>query len=297
MKRHQPLSLLILLALGAVGLSILFQHLFPIEVAEDTEPVRIVSLSPAITETLEAIGAGDRLVGRSDYCDFPPRVLGLPPMGTSLKPVPESVARVSPDLILMEGSKDAPPSNLQAIAPTKTLPWLTLSEVTQSIRTLGQLTNTEVAADQLAMELAGKLDVPAAKVGPRLLLVLDMPKGNNIWYIQKNSLHGRAVHAIGWRNAVDDSEQGPPSMSFERLIEIDPELIIVMIARDRVSDVERQAHVDVFEQFPMLRAVKEGHVGTIVGSSHFRPGPRILDFIEVLRTEVARLTTETPGSP
>jgi len=297
MNRNQPLSLLILLALGAVGLSLLFQHLLPVELAEEGDPIRIVSLSPAITETLHAIGAGDRLVGRSDYCDYPPEVLDLPPMGTTLQPVPEAIARISPDHIFMEGTKGVPPSSVRAIASTTVLPWLSLSDVTKSIRRLGELTDTVDNADALAMKLAGKLDVPAAKIGPRLLLVLGMPRGNSIWYVQKNSLHGRAVHTIGWRNAVDGAIEGPPAMSFERLMEIDPELIVVMIARDQVTDIERQAHVDVFERFPMLTAVKTGRVGTIVGSRHFRPGPRILEFIEVLRTEVSRLTSDKSDVP
>ena len=297
MVHRSPLSLLLVLALSSVAMSTLFYQIFPATKPHQEHPTRIVSLSPAITETLVAIGAEDRLVGRSDFCDYPESVLKLPALGTTLKPTPEKIVRVEPDHIVVEGSTTEEPVQLSTIAPTTVIPWLSLADVTAGIRTLGTLTGHQSEADHLAMELAGQLDVPAAKVGPRLLLVFAMPQGNNIWYVKRNSLHGRAIHAVGWRNAVDEVVDGPATLSFERLIEINPELIIVMIARDTVTAAERENHLDVFRRFPMLQAVQKEGLGTIVGSSHYRPGPRILDFVRALREEVGRLTQKDTPQP
>ena len=182
MANRSPLSLLLVLALGSVAMSTLFYQLFPSAAPPTPHPERIVSLSPAITETLVAIGAGDRLVGRSDYCDYPESVTSLPAMGTALKPSPETIVRVEPDHIVLEGNTTQEPVQLSTIAPTTVIPWLSLSDVTAGIRTLGALTGHQSEADHLAMEVAGQLDAPVAKVGPRLLLVLGMPQGNTIWY-------------------------------------------------------------------------------------------------------------------
>ena len=292
MVHRSPLSLLLVSALSSVAMSTLFYQLFPSTKPPQEHPTRIVSLSPAITETLVAIGAEDRLVGRSDFCDHPESVQKLPALGTALKPSPELIVRVDPDHIVVSGSTTEEPVQLSTIAPTTVIPWLSLADVTAGIRSLGALTGHQSEADHLAMELAGQLDVPAAKVGPRLLLVFGMPQGNTIWYVKRNSLHGRAIHAVGWRNAVDEVVDGPATLSFERLIEINPELIVLMIARDNVTDAERENHLDVFRRFPMLQAVQKGGLGVIAGSSHYRPGPRILDFVRALREEVGRLTKE-----
>src|ERR1700740_850313 len=64
-------------------------------------PARIVSTSPSITETLFALGLGDRLVGVSTYCRFPPQVLQLPKVGSFLKPDPELIAGLRPDLVIV----------------------------------------------------------------------------------------------------------------------------------------------------------------------------------------------------
>ena len=64
-------------------------------------PPRIVSTSPSITETLFALGLGDRVVGVSTYCRFPPAVATLPKVGTFLKPDAETIARLKPDLVFI----------------------------------------------------------------------------------------------------------------------------------------------------------------------------------------------------
>ena len=64
-------------------------------------PSRIVSTSPSITETLFALGLGDRVVGVSEYCRFPPAVLKLPKVGTFLKPDAEPIAGLRPDLVFV----------------------------------------------------------------------------------------------------------------------------------------------------------------------------------------------------
>ena len=64
-------------------------------------PARIVSTSPSITETLFALGLGDRVVGVSTYCRYPAAVAALPKVGTFLKPDAETIARLKPDLVFV----------------------------------------------------------------------------------------------------------------------------------------------------------------------------------------------------
>src|SRR4051812_14003451 len=70
-------------------------------------PSRIVSTSPSITETLFALQLGDRVVGVSAYCRYPKEVLSLPRVGTFLKPEPETIARLKPDLVYVHAGPNA----------------------------------------------------------------------------------------------------------------------------------------------------------------------------------------------
>ena len=88
-RRGVAIALLVLLA-SASGRS-----------QPQTTPARIVSTSPSITETLFALGLGNRVVGVSTYCRYPAAVAALPKVGTFLKPDAETIARLKPDLVFV----------------------------------------------------------------------------------------------------------------------------------------------------------------------------------------------------
>src|ERR1700722_13848140 len=74
------------------------------KLSAEEKPRRIVSTAPSITEALFALGLGSQVVGVSRFCDFPPEVEKLPKVGTYLKPDPEAIARLSPDLVVVQGN-------------------------------------------------------------------------------------------------------------------------------------------------------------------------------------------------
>src|SRR5580658_4724882 len=78
-------------------------------------PLRIVSTFPSITETLFALGAGDRVVGVSNYCRYPPAVLSLPKVGTFTRPDPEKIALLRPDLVIIDKSATGLAERLSAL--------------------------------------------------------------------------------------------------------------------------------------------------------------------------------------
>ena len=99
MKKH-PLIIVALVAAVAVAAALGLSLLMPANVQAPVEPgTTLISLSPPITETLFEIGAGDQVVGRSDYCDFPPQVKDLPPCGSALQANAEAIIRLRAGLI------------------------------------------------------------------------------------------------------------------------------------------------------------------------------------------------------
>ena len=247
---------------------------------------RIVSLAPAVTETLFAIGAGNQLVGVSDYCDTPAEARSRPRLGTSITPNYEAIAGLRPTLIVSEKNAAGRKRELEALAKTELLPWLTLREIESGIRRLGQLTGQEAKARELAAELVQKLDVSEPARGPRVLLVLG-EAGDEIWFIRRNSLHGSVLHAAGARNAVAEDVLGPPNLSVERLLELDPDAIVVLVrpvpGRPKLRALAR------FQRFSTLRAVRSGRVGSVEDEAAFSHGPSIVGLVERVHGELVRI--------
>jgi iron complex transport system substrate-binding protein len=247
---------------------------------------RVVSLSPSITETLFAIGAGERVVGISNYCNYPAQATRLPRVGTGLTPSYEAIARLEPTLVVTEANANVRGAELQALAPSLLLPWLSLDDIVASVRRLGSVTGQAAAADALAERLSRRLGVPPPARGPRVLLVLGYEPGrlDEVWFIRKNSLHGAALHAAGGRNAVDQTVSGLPRLSLQRVIEIDPDVIVVLVLERAGADL-----LTAWRRLEPLRAVREARLSVIEAPEAFANSPRILDLTERLAREIERL--------
>ena len=259
---------------------------------------RLVSLSPAITETLFAIGAGAELVGVSDYCNYPEEAKKLPRTGTALTPGYEAIVRLKPSLILCEAAFSTPRRELSALGVTKFLPWLSLEDIVASTRLLGALTTHSESAGGLAEELWERLAVAEAPNGPRVLAVLGETSGklSEIYFIKQNSIHGAALRAAGARNAVARDVPGVPRLSLEELLRLDPDAIIVLVAasQGRLSDSEVVRDYAALEP---LTAGKNGRISVLKSDAAFSDGPRILTLAEALKRELARLFPSPPRAP
>ena len=122
-------------------------------------PPRIVSTSPSITETLFALGLGDRVVGVSTYCRYPEIVKTLPKVGTFLRPDTEVIARLRPDLVIVHAGPHDVVRQLATLGiQPVTVDRGTLPGVYSSIRAIGTAAGAGDRAEQLVVELHGRLD-------------------------------------------------------------------------------------------------------------------------------------------
>jgi len=254
-----------------------------------------VSLTPAITETVLALGGAAQLVGVSDYCILP-EGLKLPRLGSSLTPSFEAIAGLRPALILCDDSAGAKRRELSAIAPCQVLPWLTLSEVVKSTRDIGQVLGKEAAGNALAESLNGRLSRRPPPGAPRTLLLLsyDPDRPADIWFIRRNSLHGAALAAAGAENAVAHDVAGLPRLSVEELIKLDPDDVLIIPPPGSTLEL-RQRLVAAFNALAPLRAVKAGKVGVVTGASQ-SVGPSILGLVDALAAMLQKMAGPRPVS-
>lgn len=252
---------------------------------------RVVSLSPGVTDTVVALGRSATLVGISDYCRFdepsPRRV------GTALTPNYEGIAIVEPTVILTSDVRGEQLVPLENLAPTKSLPWLTVSDWAASTRELGVILDAQAAAERLATQVETELSRAAPEGALRVLLALDYGQSGDqhVWFIKRNSIHGALLEAAGAKNAIDRNVVGPPKMSPEQLLAVDPDAIVMLLSDGQ----DRAASLDHLRKWQPLRAIKNGRIDALVAPDALTVGPRVLELIEPLKRIVARLAAK--GTP
>src|SRR5690606_6570480 len=177
------------------------------------------------------------------WCRHPETANSLPPCGSARTPNVEAIARLEPTLIIADDSVATAHEKLSGLARAEFVPWLTAEEMLAGTRRLGALTGREQQANQLADELAEVLLAPEPAEGPRVLLAMAHMPGRlqTITFMRRNSMHGRLLYAAGGRNAADFDVTGVPTMSIEKLLEIDPDIIILLAVSGELDDDTRSA--------------------------------------------------------
>lgn len=197
-------------------------------------PQRIVSLAPSITENLFALGLGDRIVGVTIYCDYPPRAKEKEKVGGGINPSVEKVLSLRPDLIL--GLRGA--SSLMVI---KSLEKFGLSAylleskgfagILGTIEQLGRLTGTERKARGLMKEVKDRADAIARLVGnsnrPKVLFVVwDEP----LWTVGKDSFLTGLIAMAGGVSVTEEIKVETAPVGLEAIVQMAPEIILVSLA-------------------------------------------------------------------
>jgi ABC-type Fe3+-hydroxamate transport system substrate-binding protein len=175
---------------------------------------------------------------------------------------------------------------LEPIATVEALPWLGVSDVGASIRRLGELTDHTDQAEVVASQLLASLQAEPPEGGRRTLLVYasdDLATGP-VWFVQRNSLHGAAMHAAGLVNAVDEDVSGAPSLPVEQLLAVDPEWIVILSSDNDLSDADRERLVHSLDALTPLSAVKTGQIRVLAGSQYHSTGPSLSAFVGALRS-------------
>jgi ABC-type Fe3+-hydroxamate transport system substrate-binding protein len=256
---------------------------------------RIVSLSPSTTELLFTIGAGDRMVGRTRWCDYPPEVAGVPNVGDGLNPNVELVLSRRPDLVVFYAS----PANQSAIARLEgvgvahaSLRLDRLDDLARGARLLGVLTGNPSRADSLATVFTTTLDsaraaasAPSAPgVPPRArwrvaVLVWDNPPV----VIGAGSFLSELLALAGARNVFDDISQPSAPTSIEAIAARDPDLVVVL-------GKTMSAELSSRPEWRNVSAVGRHRFVTIEGSEFERPSFRALAAVRRLRAAIEGAT-------
>jgi iron complex transport system substrate-binding protein len=247
-------------------------------------PKRIVSLNPAHTETLFALGLGDKVVGVDNYSYWPAEAQKKEKVGDALNLNLEKIVGLKPDLVVLAGSKDRPPSQLKDMErlgiPAYVSGPSSVKEVLSEIEALSRVVGAEKQGKDLVARMQKDLDAVAqaapkdSGARPTVFYVVDA----DLWTVGPGSFVSDIISTAGGRNVIQDAKQQYLQVSMEEVLAKDPDVILVAIPLDQAAALtSRPGWSD-------LRAVKAGKVFFVNADLTSRPGPSVVDGVK----EVAR---------
>jgi iron complex transport system substrate-binding protein len=255
------------------------------EVSIDKVPQRIVSHVPSITETLFALGLGDRVVGVSDYCDYPEEAKLKPSVGAYYNPNIETIVAQAPDLVLTDGeglTEDIIPQLENLGITCVVINPKSIDGILKDIELLGKITGMEKEARVLVSEMSSRFAQVAsqAQVAPkvRVFYVFDATDLNNPWTAGPGSFVDALITMAGGENIAAQAQGAWVQLSIEQLVSSDPEVILIDASMGTavVSEEELMAH----PAWQGITAVKQDRIYTIDGDLVNRSGPRIIQGLE-----------------
>jgi iron complex transport system substrate-binding protein len=259
------------------------------------QPQRIVSTAPSITELLFALGLGDRVVGVTRFCRYPPEAQKKAIIGDYINPDIEVIASLRPDLVIVQQN----PVHLMERLKSLHLKTLEIDQqnagleeaVYKSIRIVGDATSTSRRAAELIGSIRTGLDSVRARAAQsksrRVMFVVGRSPGrlDGLIVVGRASYLNEVIALAGGDNVFHDALAPYPEISMESVIARDPEVIVDMgDMSDTVGVTEQHKHevVQLWERIGSLSAVKRHAVVAIASDMYVVPGPRVVEAARAL---------------
>ena len=255
------------------------------EVTLEKEPEKVISVAPNITEIIFKLGAEDKLVGRTDYCDYPEEVNEVESIGTLRTPDIEKIISLEPDIVITsthfneENSKKLEDAGIIVISLYEEND---VNGVYTMIETLGKALNKAEKANEIVEEMKNTIDeVKSTVIGleePSVYYVVSYGESGD-FSAPENTFVGGLIKIAGGKDIVPASDNW--SFSLEALLEADPDIIIV-------RDGEKDKFMST-EGYKELTAVKEGRVyeidNNLIDRQGYRNAEGVLKLAEIFHQD------------
>lgn len=279
MKRPGGLSIALVLAVSAILAA--------------AEPARIVSTSPSITESLFALGLGSRVVGVSSFCRYPAEAASLPKVGSYLRPDAEVIARLRPDLVVINAGPNQAERQLASLGLRAiTVSPGSLSNVFSTIHAIGEAAGVPERANALVAELRNRLELVRRTVaGPapkKVLIIVGRRTGmlSDLIGVGSTSYLGELIGVAGGVNALGgDGLPEYPRISMETVIRLAPDVVVDAADMGEAPETRRRKQPEteaMWRRESAVAAVKANAIHVVTSDAFLVPGPRVVEVAETL---------------
>ena len=241
-------------------------------------PKRIISLAPNLTEILFKIGLGERIVGVTQFCDYPQEAGKKPKVGGMSNPSPEAVVSLKPDVVVM--TTDGNPKEFEErLRSLKIKTYLfkaqRLSELPRAIRDLGTAMEAKENADILADRIENTLRSLQDKKNARPQKVLFIIWPEPLIVAGPGTAIDDSINLLGHMNIAAKTKMSYPKYSLEEVIRQSPDVIFIGMGHAEVKEISQ----GLLKRIGRVPAVRN-HKVFFLTDSLYRLGPRVIQGIQ-----------------
>ncbi len=278
MKKTLAILIVSLLAVSLFAQSI-------VESSSEGKDLRIVSLAPNVTEIIYALGSGDQLVGRTDYCNFPEEALSVTSIGTLWDPNLETILALDADVAIASSIVD--PSFIDSLkaAGIEAYQFYEEESLDGTFALIGKVASV-IGKDAEAAEIVSSMKARISAVQEKVSAIPQDQRKSCVYMIGYGDWGDYAatgetylddvIEAAGGINAAAEGSYW--SITKELLLSADPD--IVLLGAYSYSDPNDASNFAALEPYSELSASKSGNVLTINGDAAERQGIRTADCVE-----------------
>lgn len=248
-------------------------------------PARIVSTAPSITEVLYSLGLGNRVVGDTTFCRYPPEARNKPKVGTYLDPNLETIASLHPDLVIIQNNPIHLARRLEGLKlRVLEVNYETSEAVYVAIRQIGAAAGVPDRATRLVARLRGEIgairDKTRALPRRRVMFIIGRTPDTLGGLVAVGSAPylNELMEAAGGVNIFRNAQAAYPNVTLEEVLARNPEVIIDMgdmAAEGTATERHKREVVALWSRYPALAAVCEHRVFAVSSDIFVVPGPRI----------------------
>lgn len=292
MKKNFTLPILLLFLVSFMGSA--FANDFPVTIIDDmgwevfieSKPERIISMTPNTTEILFALGLGERIIGVTDFCNYPLEALEKDSIG-GIDATIEPVMALEPHLIVSTNmnSKETVERLIELGYPVVVIVSKTFEDVFPAISLLGQATGHRKEASLLLERLNAELE----EIKKLLATVTKTPLVfYEIWHdpffsVNKDTFIGQLITMAGGENLTHDAASEYPVVSLETIIDRNPQVYILAAGH---GELQTPQNIKARTGFDLLDAVQNNRISFVDTDIISRPGPRIVEALEILARSI-----------
>jgi iron complex transport system substrate-binding protein len=244
-------------------------------------PERIVSLAPNVTEILFALGVGDRIVGVTSFCDYPPESKKKTSIGGMSNPSFEAVLSLRPDLVILteDGNQKAFEERIRKRGiKTFVFKARRMSELPAEIAYLGKILGAEKSAACLSRSINNSMaNIKAREINSHNSKALFIIWPEPLLVAGTETAIDDSLVLLGVKNIASDTKTRYPQYSIEEVIRRNPDIIFIGKGHEDMQNISTK----LLSKLQMVNAVKNGRV-YFISDNLYRLGPRVIDGIKEL---------------
>ncbi|MDP3119409.1 MAG: helical backbone metal receptor [Sulfuricurvum sp.] len=243
---------------------------------------RIIALSPAINEMIFALDAGGKVVGNTSYCNTPPEAKEIPKVGGYFSPSLEKIVALSPDIVIMQDNNLPLSQKLIELGiKTMVIKIDTIDSIKKAFFTIAKPLHAEAKATLITKRIDESLSRLRGIVqNKKILIVIGSPTNlsKEIYVAGQNLYFDDIIRASGNMNALQSNRKGQPILNLEKILKINPDIVIVLAPLMRERHLTREMILSPWRNLP-INAAQTHSVFIQEGDYAGIPSDRVVHFI------------------